>query len=299
LQLRSRCFRVEACEALSDIVCHLGKTKVALTQLGIKVEGDLKALRVDPSEETGDDKQQAGANQVSFDRGEQRERCLRYAVLRFFRTVLGLMVDEVAQVESSMKTTVLETRTRLGELESLFRQQDSVSSSDALDDPNLIRKFDVWFFSDHFVRPGDFAIQPGSSNRMFEILRKAAIAFLLQDPPSATDPASDDLSATNSTLAELIKPRLSGVGGGRRVLAMLPKSTTFAKWKENLEGSCGDCVTQLPDPEAEHFLCCEIGGVELESAKALVSESDTSIIEMATRIYTRTDIDWQGWTSSS
>jgi hypothetical protein len=74
---------------------------------------------------------------------------------------------------------------------------------------------------------------------------------------------------------------------------MTTAESLAADWKRQLEADFGPCVTVAVSPEAEPFLCCESQEIDYRQIESYLSGNDDRIAEMADRLHTRADIEWQ------
>ncbi len=132
-----------------------------------------------------------------------------------------------------------------------------------------------------------------SAQRLLATLGDEAARFLhdhlaANDTPNNSSPAA--YSGGSCEVAPM--PRMMNLGGGCRLLGVQRDEASLAVSKQKLEATFGDCVTMQQDPGAEPFLCCEVEGIDIESIISQVARRDTRLIEMASRVHTRIDIQW-------
>ena len=125
-------------------------------------------------------------------------------------------------------------------------------------------------------------------------LRQQAINFLLEDAAfrNSADDSADEINLAHQPLWEAARPHLSNVGGGRRVLAVVPDGLSTAQWKQKLEDEFGNCVSICPSADQELFICCESVGITNEAILSQISYQQPHLADIADRLHTRIDINW-------
>ncbi|MDA7978484.1 MAG: protein kinase [Pirellulales bacterium] len=87
-------------------------------------------------------------------------------------------------------------------------------------------------------------------------------------------------------------PLLANAGGGRRILALIPKSASIDLWKKNLTETFGDCVSVRQVQTNRVNVYCEIEGIEISKIIDQLLQFHPHIGEIADRIHTRNDVQW-------
>jgi hypothetical protein len=129
-----------------------------------------------------------------------------------------------------------------------------------------------------------------AAQRMLASLGDEAARFL-QIHLAASD-APDDAAAAGPACEADAMPRLMNLGGGCRLLGVARDAASLTICKRKLEATFGDCVTIQRDPGVDPFTCCEVEGIDIESIISQVARGDARLTEMASRVHTRTDIQW-------
>lgn len=295
---------IAAGEAFSDVILRLGETEAGLAKLQSTIEGDLEGLRQRASGTLG-------AGSVSSE--QQLELLLQYATLRCCSSVLLCLIDYVKNIRHATNETAVTLKAKLNELEAELCQLANTTSAPSADqsgsspdaaadvsahDQAVVRCFDEYLCCAHGFQFIDFLADPPSSDRRAEELREglltAGLAFLsnLQASGGSNVAQPVNLSSGESPLYDDVEPRLRGIGGGHRILAVPPQLAPVDQWKKPLEDRFGQCVSAVSDPQSGPFLCCEVEGVKLDSAIGFVTDRNERIVEMASRNHTRIDVDW-------
>jgi hypothetical protein len=98
------------------------------------------------------------------------------------------------------------------------------------------------------------------------------------------------LSPTGELAADL-PTHLEGLGGQHRVLAVLPNVAPEDTWQQALTARFRDCVTV--NRSVDLLVCCETAALDLESVMGRLVESQPDVIETASQLHTRIDVDWR------
>ena len=117
------------------------------------------------------------------------------------------------------------------------------------------------------------------------------VAALLGRPPG--DPAPVPLSP----ILEAARPRLEAGGGRRRFLCLMPEGTAApVDAKTVAECYVGENFAETPAvlrAGGELTFCYEIGSISISQAATSLIEGSEELAELAARLHTRCDIDWQ------
>ena len=82
----------------------------------------------------------------------------------------------------------------------------------------------------------------------------------------------------------------TNIGGGRRVLAVLPDSVSENDWKARIEAVFGDCVTIERSSGNDLTVYNEIEGVEFSTLLNLFASKNPKLLDYAARVRTRVDV---------
>ena len=87
-------------------------------------------------------------------------------------------------------------------------------------------------------------------------------------------------------------PEITGTGGRRRVLGLVPEGIEREVWESKLKLEFGDCVAIRNVADHEMTVVCEIAGVPLDALFGCLTHENPHLVDVASRIHTRTDIEW-------
>jgi hypothetical protein len=297
-----------ACEALGDTVLRLRTTEESLLPLLRGVQEDIDRLKRTAAHNN--------ANEQASTPEECRSLCQRYCMLRFCERIWlawAAYLRTIRENTGNSASTLISLRSHLQKLDerlgrSIRTRTQARDLSEHADEPSiessalqstaesLILPFDEKLRHEGKIKLGDMLSAPQSDawKELPEAIRNEALAFLIEHQigrafeKSSSCSVKDDISA----LVGAIAPRLSRVGGGRRVLAVLPKQTTPDPWRKKLMGEFGNCVTTQQDAGGGVFMCSEVEGLEIGTIIDSLTHNDAGLVDMASRLHTRIDVDW-------
>ncbi|GEM_PF-710723 len=87
-------------------------------------------------------------------------------------------------------------------------------------------------------------------------------------------------------------PEITGIGGRRRVLGLVPEGIALSIWEAKLKKEFGECVAMRSVADHEMTVVCEIEGVPLDAVFGCLTFENPHLVDVASRIHTRTDIEW-------
>lgn len=266
-------------EALADAMNRLADLSACLQDFARGVEGDAQRLAA----ELATAARGGAANPL--------DRYLTYARLCFCKSVFQLLAEFVVDLRKQAKEIngiLLCIRMRLEELESRMARD---GGGKRLPDHQTVEAFDLSLRRGGWVR---FAalIEEDSLAAFHEKLREAATEYILAaaSSPGAAS-TSDSAIAYVERCEEQALPGVGGVAGYRRVLAVLPAGVSEESWRRRLTERFGNCVSLQTGTSDRVVVVCDVEGVQVEDIAATLATSE-HLREIARRLHTRTDVDW-------
>lgn len=143
-------------------------------------------------------------------------------------------------------------------------------------------RFRISTFLNRDIRPNDAAsLQSEASN------------FLLRSMSRNPEFSDDDRSPKSSeTFPANAKPKLQHVGGGQRVLAVIPDPSFAESWRSLLQNDFGACVSVCSARTEEVSVICETEGVSIPAAVDALTHMRPHVLELAGRLHSRHDVQW-------
>lgn len=121
-------------------------------------------------------------------------------------------------------------------------------------------------------------------------LASEAASFLLANSRDANRPQNS--GADQESRLAAARPHLQHVGGGHRILAVIPAEIPAEDWKKELKSEFGDCVTLCPCTHDSITIICEVEGIAISSVVDSLSRLNPRVVELSERVHSRQDITW-------
>lgn len=90
-------------------------------------------------------------------------------------------------------------------------------------------------------------------------------------------------------------PGLLACGGAKRLLAVLPYGCNAQPLQETLEAEFGETPAVVMDGTEDATFCCEAEQLPVDFVAAQVLDDRRDLAEVASRVHTRSDIEWSPW----
>jgi hypothetical protein len=241
------------------------------------------------------------AGQVETD-GEQpvspqklRTQCHEYCVLHCSQAVCRSMilhVTEVRKLTDEIAARLLSLRTRVIAISKQFSDpRDFSPSNSGLLSAAAIDDFDSHLQTNDQFRLADLLESDEDDSAACSALIRESTDFLQASGVSPENRPANPGTRVNG-FPQAAHPVLTSIGGGRRVLAVLPESVAFESWSEKLGDEFGDCVTVRKTADDQLTVYCEVEGVAFETVLAQFTQHNPYLVEVAERVHTRNDIEW-------
>lgn len=121
-------------------------------------------------------------------------------------------------------------------------------------------------------------------------LGSEAAAFLLANSKDAGKPLAS--AGNQESRLAAARPHLHHVGGGHRILAVIPNEIPADDWKQELKTEFGNCVTVCPCHHDSITIVCEVEGIAISSVVDSLSQLNPRVVELSERVHSRQDISW-------
>lgn len=125
------------------------------------------------------------------------------------------------------------------------------------------------------------------------VLRSEASNFLLLSM-SRNPEFSDEkvMPRRGESFPTNARPKLQNVGGGQRVLAVIPSHQPADSWKSMLKSEFGACVSACSTETDAISIVCETEGISIPAAIDVLTHMRPNVLELAGRIHSRQDVPW-------
>ena len=211
-----------------------------------------------------------------------RELCILFSC----KAVCGHLLNYVMDVDSQM-TAIKDEISEIAVLMQTQLTEPAEASAVSTPSLELLAQFEEFLLTQSEVRLMDV----GDAERRPIVLSQLvglATEFLLT---RSVNPESLDVNELSRFPANA-QPHLQGVGGGRRVLGIASPQMSTVTWSKSLEDLFGECVTLADDDTPNLTVICETEGIAIDRVARQITHMQPRVVEMASRIHTRRDIDW-------
>ena len=260
----------------------LKQTTRSCTELLREIEHTFSslALEADPDERLGN-----GENAESA----IRTFCQQYCVLLAYQTIYQCFLNHVSAVTDFVNSSIQELTSLRDQLAAAAAELSptAVVSDDVL--PQTIDEFDSHLRISTPQLLADFLRSARDVKNLSSNLVDAATRFLL-----SADPDSEGTAA----IADPVNfpanawPVLTVTGGRRRVLGLVPEGIGSSAWETKLKAEFGDCAAVRNIEDNEITVICEISGVSIDNVFGCLTHENPHLVDVASRIHTRNDIEW-------
>ena len=125
------------------------------------------------------------------------------------------------------------------------------------------------------------------------LLRSEASNFLILSMSRNPDSSDEKvIPRRGESFPGNARPKLQNVGGGQRVLAVIPSHQPAEYWKSLLKREFGACVSTCATETDGISIVCETEGISIPAAIDVLTHMRPHVLELAGRIHSRQDVPW-------
>ena len=310
LDYRQGCLSTTA-ESTNDLAARLDALLAQCAELLARIDGERKELW--RSAAFGQAEPEASQPQPTPAAEQIRTLCHRYCVVRYCELAWQCViryVTEVRDLTKEISTELVNLRFGFRKLDERFEQQIHEHSVAATNDsesaepcqpaaiPELAEST-LDAFAETIRKNGELQLAQllagdQECTRIASWMKEHAIGFLKEEAffHHARSEKADADAAPSCPLPIVTKPHLSQVGGGGRILAVVPDDIPMQQWLSRVRQEFGDCVSTSSSAGEALFICCEVQGISLDTVIAQLSNHDSQLEQAAWHLHTRTDVEW-------
>jgi hypothetical protein len=253
---------------LHEIMGQLELSLNWITQFLTEVDRNLERLNTD-------------AATVGNDPAARQTLGKQYCAVRFYQAIYQYFVRYVTEVLTATKTMDAEFDTLKTSIVELL---DGFENAEQKQHPQkLIEAFDTHVLSLDNFHLIDLLNSEVNNDDCIDRLVEDAHAFLLASSGKVGPSTDRGFPADAATY-------FTNIGGGRRVLAVLPDSVNEGEWKAKIETVFGDCVTIERSSGNELTVYSEVQGVGCSTLLNLFASKNPKLLDYAARVRTRVDV---------
>lgn len=168
-----------------------------------------------------------------------------------------------------------------------FLNRDSTTPPDPTD--SRVPLFDEYLLTSGKFRLSQFVGRDPRPQDAAALAAEAA-SFLLANSREGGRP--QNTAGDQESRLAAARPHLHHIGGGHRILAVIPPEIPAENWKKELKGEFGDCITVCPCPHDSITIICEVEGIAVSSVVDSLSRLNPRVVELSERLHSRQDITW-------
>ena len=222
---------------------------------------------------------------------ETVDQCRQYCTLMAWQLVYHCFIDHLDGLKSFVQKETASLNSLIQSLSEIADTAEAKTTETAQQtlkvEEQLIHEFD------RFVRGvAPELLSKHASNKTPKSTTLNEITAAAQQFLLAANDKNEDASGIRKQFPATVWPKLSGVGGIRRVLGLIPDELDAADWRERLQQEFDDCVGIRQQPSSYLSVYCELDEVPFESVINTLSYNRSHLEEVASRVHTRIDIDW-------
>jgi serine/threonine protein kinase len=300
-----------AAESTNDLAVRLDTLLAQCAELHARIVGERKQLW--NSAASGRAEPEASQPDPIPEAAQIRTLCYRYSIIRYCELTWERVIQYVTVIRGLTKeigTELVNLRFSCRKLDEQYEQHIREHSVVATNDsasaepcqPAALRDLaesTVEAFAETIRQNGDLHLPQllagdQECTRIANWMKDHAVGFLKEGAffhEARSERAKAD-AEPSCPLPIVTKPHLSQVGGGGRILAVVPDDIPMQQWLSRVRQEFGDCVSTSSSAGEALFICCEVQGIALDAVIARLSEHDSQLEEAAWHLHTRTDVEW-------
>ena len=226
-----------------------------------------------------------------------RNFCQQYCMLMTCQTVCQCVISHLTtlreHLEKQNENVLVAVRDQLQTISGSLSVNSVMNSAVS---GELVQAFEVYLQHSGQFRLCALAKGELNASQASASLVADATGFMMKQ---LSRPVDQNVSGTTSARAAsgtsfpaAARPTLSNVGGGQRVLAVVPTGIAPDSWNTRLAAEFGNCVQTVQDERTDVSAFCEVGGIVIPAIVDALTYFRPRVIEMAERLHSRKDIAW-------
>ncbi len=219
--------------------------------------------------------------------------CRQYCMLFTCQTICQALIAHLQSLSAALPRLLEERSSMLGvRLNTLALQVNGGVPCSAAIPEQMIAAFEAYLRSSGRFRVSSFLSRDLRPTDAATLLSEASNFLLLS--MSRTPQFSNDERAPkrSESFPANAKPKLQNVGGGQRVLAVIPDLNSVDVWKTLLQNDFGACVSACSTKTEDIYVVCETEGIAIPAAVDALTHMRPHVLELAGRLHSRHDVPW-------
>lgn len=221
-----------------------------------------------------------------------RSVCRQYCMLFTCQTICQTLLEHLQSLQAALPNILAERYMILGNrLQALALQVNDGAPCSVIIPEQMISAFEAYLQTS-----GRFKVSSLSQEILLAdaatLLAEAADFLLLSMCRSPEFADNEHLPQHHAIFPENAKPKLQNVGGGQRVLAVLPEPQPTEVWESILTPAFGECVSTCSTETVDICVVCETEGIAISATVDALTHMRPHILELAGRLHARQDVPW-------
>lgn len=219
--------------------------------------------------------------------------CRQYCMLVTCQTICQSVIEHLQAIQSALPKMLEE---RLSLLQNRLSTLASLVCDGAASTATIPEQM-IAAFETHLQTSGRFHlsslytrdVRPADAVTLLSDATNFLLLSMSRDPEFADDACVPKRCERFPASA---RPKLLNVGGGKRVLAVVPDTAAAESWKTMLQGEFGACISTCAVKANDVCVICETEGVALPAAIDSLTHMRPHVLELAGRVHSRQDVPW-------
>ena len=222
-----------------------------------------------------------------------RSFCRQYCMLFTCQTICRLLIEHLQSLLAALPRLLEERSTILRDrLIVLASQVNGGSPCSATIPEQMITAFEAYLQTSGRFRMSAFLSRNLRPTDAAALLSEASNFLLLSMSRAPQFSDAVRVPKRSATFPANAKPKLQNVGGGQRVLAVIPDPNSAEVWKSLLQNDFGACVSACSIRTDEICVVCETEGISIPAAVDALTHMRPHVVELAGRLHSRHDVPW-------
>ncbi len=209
------------------------------------------------------------------------------------QTICQSVIEYLQSIQSALPKMLEERRSLLQDrLSSLASLVNDGAASAATIPEQMIAAFEAYLQTSGRFRLSSLhtrAVRPSDAVTLLSEATSFLLLSMSRDP-EFTDDARNPRRCERFPASA--RPKLLNVGGGQRVLAVVPDTAAVESWKSMLLSEFGACISTCAVKAKDVCVICETEGVALPAAIDSLTHMRPHVLELAGRVHSRQDVPW-------
>jgi len=219
--------------------------------------------------------------------------CRQYCMLFTCQTICQALIEHLQSLSAALPRLLEERSSMLGvRLNTLALQVNGGVACSAAIPEQMIKALEAYLQTSGRFRVSSFLsrdLRPADAATLLAEASNFLLLSMSRDPKFSDEERAPRRSETFPANA---KPKLQNVGGGQRVLAVIPDPNSVDVWKTLLQNDFGACVSACSTKTEDICVVCETEGIAIPAAVDALTHMRPHVLELAGRLHSRHDVPW-------